>query len=67
MSTEYCCPCCYSDVTVGETEAFVRCPACKTLLEVNRDADFKDGLWRDLTTLRPHEDFWSDANGRKLT
>ena len=49
---EYDCPVCRESIEVPdhETEA-VHCNACDHNARVNRDAEFVDGMWRDLTTL----------------
>jgi hypothetical protein len=43
-------------VTVGDKQEVVRCPSCELRLLVSRDAEFRNGLWRDLTTLIPDEE-----------
>jgi endogenous inhibitor of DNA gyrase (YacG/DUF329 family) len=55
MTATYSCPICGDDVTVGHTEHIVYCPECEATLSVDRDAEFRDGHWRDLTTLTPHK------------
>jgi DNA-directed RNA polymerase subunit RPC12/RpoP len=56
MTAEYSCPACSDDVTVGDNQEVVRCPSCEVRLLVSRDAEFRDGSWRDLTTLTPREE-----------
>ena len=49
---EYECPNCfeYIEVPDHETEA-VHCKHCDFNIQVDRDGEFVDGMWRDLTTL----------------
>jgi hypothetical protein len=51
----YRCPVCSADVPVGHNEHIVYCADCESTLDVNRDAEFRDGHWRDLTTLSEHK------------
>jgi predicted RNA-binding Zn-ribbon protein involved in translation (DUF1610 family) len=42
---------CGAEVEVGDDEAEVTCPSCGTALEVDPDADCREGDWVDLTRL----------------
>lgn len=49
---EYECPECGEDVRVElPAGKYVKCPECMSNLEIHADADFKDGMWHDRTTL----------------
>lgn len=48
---EYLCPQCSNDVTVSPKTEEGRCPHCGTDFTVNRDAEFDNGRWIDLTRL----------------
>lgn len=45
---EFTCPKCSSSIT---GEKFALCSECNTAFRVDADAEFVDGIWRDLTTL----------------
>ncbi len=46
----YFCPSCNDSLLVSFAAELVRCP-CGAWLEVHRDADYVNGLWKDLTKL----------------
>jgi ribosomal protein L37AE/L43A len=48
---EYPCPVCDEDVKVEDRDRIAQCDHCKVILNINTDADFDDGRWKDLTTL----------------
>lgn len=52
MNKEYDCPNCGADIEVSEESESATCKCCKWVFAVNRDGEFRDGMWRDLTTLR---------------
>lgn len=49
----YSCPQCHDDLPVGDGDVTANCQNCRKTFAVDRDAEFRDGMWRDLTTLRP--------------
>jgi len=51
MTKEYPCPYCADEVIVDENDIDGSCLSCGTIYKVNRDAEFVDGVWRDLTNL----------------
>lgn len=48
---EYMCPACGDDVKISQKLEEGRCPHCMTDFTVNRDAEFDNGRWIDLTSL----------------
>lgn len=46
------CPICGCDINVEGEAKQVSCSACESLFLVCNDAEFVDGMWRDLTTLK---------------
>ena len=53
----YSCPECSDDVPVEEGEHIVFCPCCEERLLVDPEAEFRDGMWHDLTKLRRYEPY----------
>ena len=53
MTRDYQCPKCGEWLVVAAHNTQVKCSHCKTLLAVEPDADFVNGLWHDLTQLIP--------------
>jgi DNA-directed RNA polymerase subunit RPC12/RpoP len=47
----YECPGCEEEVKVGDSQLLIKCPMCNHDLIVCRDAEFVNGMWKDLTTL----------------
>jgi endogenous inhibitor of DNA gyrase (YacG/DUF329 family) len=47
----YDCPRCGREIEVEPGDKLLFCPDCGKLLEVDHDAEFVDGSWRDLTKL----------------
>lgn len=48
----YECPCCNNDVKVEEDDKFIFCSNCGKELLICNDAEFVNGMWIDLTTLK---------------
>lgn len=48
---EYPCPHCETMLEVTDPAAKFNCANCNRLLGVDTDAEFEDGMWRDLTEL----------------
>lgn len=55
MTTELQCPACDCDIELSHDAKAVECPHCQAALVVDVDAEFTDGMWRDLTKLRKVE------------
>lgn len=48
----YSCPVCGDDISVLEDQKECDCPSCHSgAFRINWDAEFVDGMWRDLTSL----------------
>ncbi len=58
------CPFCWEDIDtmndvitttpyLQSTQTIAACPSCHAKVEVSYDAEFDDGMWHDLTTIRP--------------
>lgn len=45
------CPICGEELTVPFNAAWLNCDDCKARWKLNHDAEFVDGMWRNLTTL----------------
>lgn len=48
---EYPCPHCEDEIEVDGNETSRTCKSCGQIYHVNYDAEFVDGMWRDLTKL----------------
>jgi hypothetical protein len=57
-SSTYSCPVCWEDVPIPDYIKYgpIKCYGCDTRLRIERDADFHDGMWHDLTRLIPIDD-----------
>lgn len=42
---------CDSDIPYDINDSEVKCPECRTKYYINIDAEFVDGMWKDLTKL----------------
>lgn len=51
MTKEYPCPYCGDACEVDDNDIDGSCLSCGTIYKVNRDAEFVDGMWKDLTKL----------------
>ncbi len=49
------CPECGEWLEVGENAIQVTCLDCQRTWNIDRDGEFRDGSWRDLTKLYPVE------------
>jgi uncharacterized paraquat-inducible protein A len=47
----YWCPECDELIEVSVEAKRAQCPGCRNLFDLDRDAEFTDGSWKDLTTL----------------
>ena len=48
----YNCPECGEEIVITQDSlTYTDCPTCKAKLSIDVDAEFVDGMWRDLTTL----------------
>ena len=67
MKPNYECPACHDDVPVAGDANKVRCPHCRVNLLVDHDAEFVNGLWRDLTHLVLDPDEYCKCGGKWRT
>jgi hypothetical protein len=51
MCKEYDCPKCGDPVEVGDNDIYWVCKGCCNEGRIDRDAEFVDGMWKDLTSL----------------
>ncbi len=51
----YDCPSCGAEVEWPSYQRMVFCPECGTLLELDVDAEFENGMWRDLSRVIAHK------------
>jgi DNA-directed RNA polymerase subunit RPC12/RpoP len=57
MKYQYDCPRCGTEFEAedgmerGGVPQQVQCECCKSLIAISPDYEFRDGMWRDLTTI----------------
>lgn len=52
MTKEYPCPYCEDEIIVDGNDTEVTCKSCGINIRISYDAEFIDGVWKDLTTLK---------------
>jgi DNA-directed RNA polymerase subunit RPC12/RpoP len=55
MSKLYDCPQCGAEVEFTPEDGLKFCRDCGALLELDADAEFIDGMWRDLSKVIVHK------------
>lgn len=53
MTNYYNCPNCEQEIEVLATDKEVECSRCDKVFIVDHDAEFENGVWKDLTSLYP--------------
>lgn len=52
MKFTYSCSTCDEDLEVYETDIMTVCKCCGKWWRIDNDAEFVNGMWRNLTTLK---------------